>query len=266
MPERAGSLIYLAVELRSRGIPSLSVLIAELAGAEDYAEFRRLIKEFLPEREQDILHETTPAAQIALFASYFEDRYFPLEDIFKLGDIEGYEEIAHRIPLIVMGMGWDDYESIPYEYREGIQLMTYLLENPYDEEGRTNVSLAEACGELVPQASLQRVPEKRLSPEEAHRLLNDTPYEGLALWADRICCSSNNFFLDTDYEYLWNSVPPEWDMETVQALTRDWLQAMELENRLDDFVIWLEEDLSGHFEELLNFILEKRDEEQTPTD
>ncbi len=266
MPERASSLIYLADELRSRGIPSLSVLIAELAGAEDYAEFRRLINEFLPEREQDIIHESTPAEQIALFASYFEDRYFPLEDIFKLGDIEGYEEIAHRIPLIVMGMGWDDYEEIASEYRPGIQLMTYLLENPYDEEGRTNVSLAEACEELVPQALLQRVPENRLSPEEAHHLLNGTPYEGLALWADRICCSSNNFFLDTDYEYLWNSVPPEWDMETVQSLTRAWLQAMEQENRLDNFVTWLEEDPPRHFEELLNFILEKRDEEQTSTD
>lgn len=266
MPERAGSLIYLAAALRSRGIPSLSVLIAQIAGAEDYVEFRRLIKDFLPEREQDILQESTPAEQIALFSSYFEDRYFPLEDIFKMGDIEGYEEIAHRIPLVVMGLSWDDYESISYEFREGIQLMTYLVENPYDEEGRINVSLAEACEELVPRALLQRVPEKRLSPEEAHLLLNGTPYEGLALWADRICCSSNNFFLDTDYEYLWNSAPPEWDMGTVQALTRQWLQAMEQENRLNDFVTWLEENLPGHFEEFLNFILEKRADEQAPTD
>ncbi len=266
MSERASSLLYLADELRSRGIPSLSVLIAELAGVEDYAEFRRLIKEFLPEREQDIIHESTPAEQIARFASYFEDRYFPLEDIFKLSDIEGYEDITHHIPLIVMGVSWDDYHDIASDFRPGIQLMTYEVENPYDEEGGINVSLAEACEEHVPRSLLQRVPETRLSPEEVHRLLNDTPYEGLALWADRICCSSNNFFLDTDYEYLWNSVPPEWDMETVEALTRDWLQAMELENRLNDFVTWLEEDLPGHFEELLNFILEKRANEQAPTD
>ena len=265
MPERSSSLLYLADELKSRGIPSLSVLIAQIAGVEDYADFRQLVTEFLPEREQDILHETTPALQMAAFASYFEDRYFPLEDIFKMGDLEGYEEITRRIPVVVMGMGWEDYDEIASEYRPGIQLMTYLLENPFDREGGVNVSLAEACGEHVPESLLRRVPETRLSPEEAHHLLDGTLYEGLTLWADRICCDSGNFFLDTDYEYLYSSMGVDWEKETVEALTRDWLQAAELENRLDSFVTWLEEDMPGHFEELLTFILERRVDEQEPT-
>jgi hypothetical protein len=266
MSGRPSSLLYLADELKSRGIPSLSVLIAQIAGVEDYADFRQLITEFLPEREQDILHEPTPSLQMAAFASYFEDRYFPLEDIFKLGDIEGYEELILRIPVVVMGMSWDDYDAIASDYRDGIQLMTYLLENPYDREGGVNVSLAEACEEHVPESLLRRVPETRLSPEEAHRLLDGTLYEGLTLWADRIFCDSGNFFLDTDYEYLYSSMGVDWEKETVEALTRDWLQAAELENRLDGFVTWLEEDLPGHFEELLNFVLEKREDGQTSAD
>lgn len=261
MPERSSSLRHLAAELISRGVPSLSVLRAQLAGAEGYIDFRHLIEEFLPERGQDILREPSPGAQLAAFASYFEDRYFPLDDIFRTGDIEGYEDLTMHIPVIVMGMGWDDYDEIASDYKAGIQLITYLLENPFDEDGEINVSLAEACAEHVPRALLERVPENRLSGEEAHRLLDGTPYEGVAIWADRIGNASDNFFLDTDYQYLYASGPPEWDMGTVQALTRDWHQAQELENRLSRFVEWIEEDMPGRFEEILNFILEKRADE-----
>jgi len=261
MPERSSSLRHLAVELISRGVPSLSVLGAQLAGAEGYIDFRHLIEEFLPERGQDILREPSPGAQVAAFASYFEDRYFPLEDIFRTGDIEGYEDLTMRIPVVVMGMSWDDYDEIASDYKAGAQLITYLLENPYDEAGEINVSLAEACAEHVPRALLERVPEKRLSQEEAHRLLDGTLYEGVALWADRIGNASGNFFPDTDYEYLYAGYAPEWDMGTVQALTRDWHQAQELEDRLGRFIDWLEEDMPGRFEEILKFIVEKRADE-----
>jgi len=64
--------------MRSLNPPSLSILIAQIGEIEDYHDFVKLVKEFLPEREKDILHELTPAAQMAAFTSYFEDRYFPL--------------------------------------------------------------------------------------------------------------------------------------------------------------------------------------------
>lgn len=261
MPERFSSLRHLAVELISRGVPALGVLRAQLADAETYADFRHLIEEFLPERGQDILREPSPGAQVAAFADYFRDRYFPLEDIYRTGDIEGYEELTMRIPVVVMGMSWDDYDEIASDYKPGAQLITFLLENPHDEAGTINVSLAQACLDHVPRALLERVPENRLSQEEAHRLLDGTPYEGVALWADRIGNASGNFFLDTDWEYLGASESLEWDMGTVQALTRDWHQAEESEERLGRFVDWLEDDMPGRFEEILNFILEKRADE-----
>lgn len=251
MPEKPGPLQSLVIQLAYRGVPSLSVLIAEVANAEDAAAFRRLVAEFLPEREQDILHESTPQEQIARFTSYFRDRYFPLEDI-----LESYGELTSRIPVPVMGFTYDDYHELPSEFRESFQLMSYLIRNPF--EGEMDVALAEACEEHVPRELLQRVPENGLEPEEIHQLLNGTRYEGLAIWADMIWHSTGNFFLDTDYEELWSGLFIEWNREEVERLTRDWQQAEELQNRLSEFANWLEGDLATRFEELLNFIVEQK--------
>jgi len=259
MPEADGPIIILGNKLSSLGVPSLSVLIAQISDSESYAVFLDLVNEFLPERRQEILHETTPYAQVARFAGYFEDRYFPLDQIIRMGDVESYDELTHHIPLIVMGISWDDYEEITSECRPGIQLMTYLSFNPWGEE--PSVSLAEACAEHVPQDLLGRAAEIQLEPGEAHRLLDGTQYEMVAHWADRIHCCTNNFFLDNDYEMLMNSMPPDWDRETVEALTRQWQQADAAESRLNDFVEWLEAAPSSRFEELVNFILEKKENE-----
>lgn len=265
MSERSSSLLRLAAELQSRGVPSISVLRVQLAGAEEYAGFRRLIELILPEREQEILHEPTPALQMAQFASRFEDRYFPLEEIFKDGAAEEYFELTQRIPLVVYGVGWEEYEEIASQAREGIQLMTYLLQNPHRDYEGTNVSLAEACLEHVPRDLLERVPEDGLSDQDAHRLLNGTPYEGLALWADRIMGGGSNFFANTDWVMFAEGAGPEWSVEEVEACTRDWHEFEEMSDRMFRFVDWLEQDLAKRFEEVLNFILENRNEQKTPS-
>jgi hypothetical protein len=263
MSEDAGPVSALADKLSSAGIPSLSVLIAQISGAEDYAEFRQIVKEFLPEREQEIFRQSTPVEQIEAFASYFEDRYFPLDQSFRMGDIEGYEDITRQIPVIVQGLSWDDYHEISADYRPGCQLMTYLVANPW--EGDADVALAEACQEHVPPALIERVTEHRLPPEEAHRILNGTKYDGLALWADYISCNTGNFFLDTDYEYLWNSIPPDWDRATVESLTTAWQQSEILYQTMMEFSDWLEVDLPGRFKEVIDFIMEKRGETKANT-
>jgi hypothetical protein len=265
MPKRVSPLLALANKLLAGRILSLSSLTAQIGDAENFAKFVDIVKTYLPEREQEILHEPTPQSQMARFASYFEDRYFPLEEPFKWGDIEGYSEITYRIPLVVMGLSYDDYHEMP-EYRPGAQLMTYLIDSPWGSEDTedTNVSLAEACSEHVPDELVERAGRIRLSPGAAHSLLNGTKYEPLALWADRLHYNTGSFFLDTDYETLWNSMPPDWDPETVAELTRQWQQAELQNNTTGDFMEWLEKDLPGHFEELVSFIEgRKADEEET---
>ena len=253
MPKRVSPLLTIAQKLLSRMIPSLNSLVAQLADAENYAQFVNMVKMYLPEREQEILHEPTPASQVACFASYFEDRYFPLEDYFKIGEVESYGDITYRIPVVVMGFSYDDYHEISEGWRPGALLMTYLIESPWEEDD-VDVSMAEACAEHVPAPLVERAGKCRLHLEEAHRLLKDTKYEPLTLWADRLHYNTGNFFLDTDYEMLWNSMPPDWDPETVEELTRQWKQAELHDNKTGELMEWLEEDLPGHFEELVAFI------------
>jgi len=263
MPKRASSLLALANKLLAWRIPSLSSLVAQISDAENYAQFVKMVKTYLPEREQDILHEPTPQSQMAGFASYFEDRYFPLEEPFKWGDVGSYEDLTYRIPVVVMGFSYDDYHEVP-EWRAGALLMTYLVESPWEGDD-VNVSMAEACAEHVPAPLVERAGKVRLRLDEAHSLLKGTKYEPLALWADRLHYNTGNFFLDTDYETLWSSMPPDWDPETVKELTKQWKQAELRENKTGEFMEWLEEDLPGHFEELVSFVEErKNDEKETP--
>jgi hypothetical protein len=262
MPKRVSPLLALANKLLALRIPSLSSLVAQISDAENYAQFVQMVKMYLPEREQDILYEPTPQSQMMRFASYFEDRYFPLEEPFRCGDIGSYEDITYRIPLIVLGFSYDDYHEIP-EWRAGALLMTYLVESPWEGDD-VDVSMAEACAEHVLAPLVERAGKVRLRLNEAHNLLKGTKYEPLALWADRLHYNTGNFFFDTDYETLWNSMPPDWDPETVKDLTRQWRQAEAHENKTGELMEWLEEDLPGHFEELVAFIEgRKADEEET---
>jgi hypothetical protein len=250
-----GPLSVLAGRLRRLAVPSLSSLIAQLEGAEEYQEFAALVRELLPERELDILGMSTPEEQIAAFAQFFEDRYFPLDDSFKYGDVESYTDLTRGIPIVPLGLSYDDYHEITWDWREGYQLMTYLVQSPYDD---VRASLAEACAEHVPEELLRQVPEEGFSPGELHRLLDESPYRGLALWADIVWGNTGNVFLDTDLELLWQEGFPPWDRETVENLTREWQQAEVIQREVFDLAEWLEQDPAERFGELLNFILERR--------
>jgi hypothetical protein len=263
MSKRDSPLLALTKKLLARRVPSLSSLVAQIADAENYAQFVQMVKTYLPEREQDILHEITPAAQIARFASYFEDRYFPLEEPIKWGDMEGYGDLTYHIPVVVSGLSYEDYHE--RNWRDGALLMTYLVESPWDGE-EVNVSLAEECAEHVPTPLVERAGKVRLRLDEAHELLKGTKYEPLMLWADRLHYNTGNFFLDTDYEMLWSGGEIlDWDPETVAELTRQWKQAEVHENKTGELMEWLEGDLPGRFEELVSFIEERKgDEKKTP--
>jgi len=254
MSSEAGPLIELARRFRSAGVPSLSSLKSRLSDWEDYLGFLGLVQEFLPERERDILSQPTPEKQIAAFASYFEDRYFPLEDELKMGDMDDYHYLLYRIPVILMGMSYEDYQGLSSAARPGIQLMSYLVANPYEEE---RSALAEACLKHVSEKLLRRVPKGGLEPDELRRL-HGTEFEGLARWAEIIWKTSNNFFLDCDYEELsWHWGLPDWDRKTVEEFARQWRQAEMIWWKIRSLAEWLEEDPEARFEELLRSINEK---------
>ena len=259
MPDKDGPLLVLGQRLLSCGPPSLSVLMARIGELDDYEDFITIIRELLPEREGDILGETTPSTQMASFASSFEERYFPIEPHIRDGVAETYDELTRGIPVIIRGIGYDDLHYIATDSRDAIQLMTYLNQDPY-EDGDTRIALAEACERLVPAELLQRVPEGGIRLDELHALLDNTPHKALVIWGDIMNQSTGNVFWDTDCESYGYNMPVDWSRETVDELTREWHQSDLIDQQISEMVGWLEVDPSGRFDELLNFILQRREE------
>lgn len=255
MHDRVSPLQALADKLRQLGPPSLTTLIARLSQGEDYEEFVRLIREFLPEREAEIRQETAPASQMAKFASYFQDRYFPLDHFLQSGDAEAYADLVNGIPVVVQSVGSEDYEDIASNWRDGYQLLTYLPENPWSDE--RPVSLAEACLDIVPKELLERVPEP-LSIQEMHDIFDNTPYKAAAVWADIINLATNNVFLDTDWDYLSYSNRPEWVRDEVEGLTREWQQGERLWGEVVELVKLIETDPKKHFAKITEYIIEAK--------
>jgi hypothetical protein len=253
-----GPLLILTGKLLAAGPPSLSVLIARLQDSEAYGDFISLIREFLPEWEREILHEPAPARQMAVFASHFEDRYFPLDSNIMDGWETEYSDLTRHIPVIPRGFSYDDFSELSSSSRAGIELMTYLLEDPYrDDDDR--VALSEACKEHVPVEILQRVPQGGFPLQGLHRLLNKTKYEALALWGDEITLDTGNFFLDLDSETLSTGYAEniEWTKEDVKNLTTEWQRADRIDEGIYNLCEWLEEDSPARFKELLDFLLER---------
>jgi hypothetical protein len=234
-------------------------LIGLLHDNRDYADFVQLVKEFLPEKEEEILGQSGPDQQIASFASYFEDRYFPLPHFFKFGEAEEYSDLTDHVPLIALGFGYQDYDDLVQNGNTGAMLMTYFFRQPDGDQG-ARVALGEGCQEHVPVELLQRIPESGFTPEEMHRLLDGTPYSALAAWGDLINLNSGNELLDTDEEMMSNSVMPEWYRENVEHFTHQWAEAQEIQQGPFAMAEKFEKKPAAYFQEVMDFIARRQEE------
>jgi hypothetical protein len=253
------SLAVLARQLMPPHPPALSVLIAVITESEEYGIFIDLIREYLPEKEAEILDESTPTAQMMVFAKHFEDRYFPLDYAFRNGDVEEYGQLTRNIPIIARGLSWDDYDGIAESGRPGIQLLSYLLENPSREDDM-RVALGEACLEHVTPDILERVPAEGFRIKELHDLVAGTKYSALETWGKMISLDTGNLLLDTTQEDLYSGGYnlPDWDRDEVEGFMKEWKDADKLDEQVNNLVEWLEQDTPAHFKEFLEFLLERR--------
>ena len=252
-------LLQLADKLRSRRPPSIRTLLSLIEDNRNYGEFIKLLDEFLPERKQEILKLTGPQEQIVKFASYFEDRYFPLPWNFKEDDDQSYYDLVHSLPLIPLGFGYQDYDNLVADGYPGFQLMTFFFRQPYDDTG-ARVALGEACSDHMPIELLKRLPDNGFTTEEMHRLLDGTHYKALAMWGDVIYSSTGNTLLDTDEEMMGNSVLPDWTKENVEYFTREWQKAERYQQETDALSDKFEKQPAIFFKKVMDFI-DKRKEE-----
>ena len=245
--------------LRNTRPPSISILISFFNNAETYNDFVKLVREYLPEREKEILEQPTPHEQMALFASHFEDRYLPLHPAFRDGEMEDdYYELLRDIPVISMGFSWENYHELN-DARVGLQLMSYLFEPPWgsdSDEAGERIALVDGFSPEY-QREAQRVPAGGITLDTAKRIFKGKKWAGLRNWAEYINQATDNWFLDTDEEERSNCQIMEWDKETVEAMSKEWLSANAFYDKMMEFATWLEDKKEGlaRFKQTVDFIL-----------
>jgi hypothetical protein len=221
----------------------------------------KLVRDFLPEWEGEILGKTSPSAQMAAFASYFEDRYLPLHPVFKDGEVEDdYYELLRDIPVMVMGFSWEDYHELN-SARLGMQLMCYLFEPPLqgdNDMAGERVSLVDGFPPAY-QHEAQRVPAGGISLDDARLIFKGRRWIGLRNCAEYINQSTDNWFLDTDEEMRSSMQNEEWDKETINSMSNEWRKANAYYDRIMELASWLEDKKDGaaHFRETIDFLLAK---------
>jgi len=250
------SLSHLIHRLSGSGIPSIKNLIARLGSVEDYLAFVRLVREFVPDFEQEIMVKAEPADQLARFARHFEDRYFPLWPMVGDGEMESYQELLYTIPVNVMGLSDDDMGE-PEQLRNGLQMMLLFI---VDDNG-PRAPLVNSVMNFLPESLVVRATP--LSLEDLHRLLDDTDYQGVADEADVWEHSTGSYFLDADDESAGYEMI-DWGREEVENLTEHWQRADQILERVYKLARWLEENPKQHFQKLLRFIHGAGDEFVVP--
>lgn len=255
MPARAGPLHTLEAKLAVYAVPHISTLLAKIEEGEDFRDFLDLIKDFTPEHKREILAHGDVGQQIAEFARRFEHRYFPLQEYFQYGECEEYRQITMGIPIIPLGLCWDDYHEIT-DWRRGFQMMSYVMASPYRDDDGARVALGESCLEYLPRSLLERVPQGGFGYDEFQETLKGTRFEALIRWAQRMGHNSTgNLFLDEDEESLNSSGQyPDWSKQNVQELTSEWQQAQVILQKIDELSDYLEADPEEHFAELLDML------------
>ncbi len=242
--------------------PSISLIRSLFQNVETYNDFVKLIRNFLPEREQEILQKPSPSAQMAAFASYFEDRYLPLHPVFKDGEVEDdYYELLRDIPVMVMGFSWGDYHELN-NARLGMQLMCYLFEPPMQGDSDTAGERMALFDGFPPeyQREAQRVPASGVSLDAVRLIFKGKKWIGLRNCAEYINQATDNWFLDTDDEMRGDMQPMEWDKETVASMTKEWLKANAFYDKIMEFAEWLEDKKEGvaHFKQTADFLLSNK--------
>jgi hypothetical protein len=239
--------------------PSISLIVSLFQNVETYGDFVKLVRNFLPEREPEILGKTSPSAQMAAFAAYFEDRYLPLHPAFKDGEVEDdYYELLRDIPVMVMGFSWEEYHELN-SARLGMQLMCYLIAPPLSGDSDMTGERIALLDGFPPayQHEAKRVPDDGISLDAARRIFKGRKWVGLRHCAEYINQSTDNWFLDTDEEMKSSMQNEEWDRETVNSMKAEWGKANAYYDKIMKFAAWLEDQKDGaaHFRETIDFLL-----------
>ncbi len=246
------------------GPPSLAFLIQTLGMADVIKDFLVIVREFLPDREADIM---SGGVDLEEFGRCFAERYFTLDldGLLNQGlddDEEMFGELIHRIPIIVDGLSYDRYEQEDWDL--GYRMAFAIIANPYEvlqehevlQKGKPTprVALFDSLQDSVDADVLKSLPAQGYGTRLLHKRLDGTKYEGLAMLADYIFSHTGTIVLDANYEDgMWYN-DLEWSRENVERLTREEKIAVKYNEAMRLILTWLEAAPREHFREIVDAI------------
>ncbi|MFA5401253.1 MAG: hypothetical protein WC359_12470 [Dehalococcoidia bacterium] len=248
------------------GPPALKVIINMLTEFGSLENFRRLIREFLPDKEKEILREPL-SRRIYRFRYLFAQKYYPLPD--KTDNI-GY--FADIMPIDLLGLSYDTYHEI--DMRPGYLLLLSLIVYPYQGSERSlssedfygekdagRVPLLGKVQQMIGKEIARRIPKDGWDPETLHKFTDGTKYDGLGGFADWATGQTGCAMLDFSYSgchYEQGSSEPafEWSMNNVERLTQEWPRMYSIRAKIDRLAEQVEYS-TAYFSEMLEFLLQK---------
>lgn len=268
------------------GPPLLKELVAGFTDIASLQVFLRIVREFLPDDEEEIL--STPRNQrVSKFCQIFGVKYFPLPGG---AETQSTIDFARAMPLALKGMSYTCWHDL--EFRPGYTMLMSLVVYPYegderdlegggwgiwdDEEdeppppkdgtlmeifGGARLPLIDAVQNIVGDAA-RRIPPDGWTAEELHLLTDDTKYDGtgdFAAWAmsETGCIILDGNYEDVEYAEGWGQPLFRWSKGNVDVLTKEWPKVKQIRLKIDSMVEWLEADPQARFQELLDFLIKE---------
>lgn len=234
---------------RSPALPTSAGALLEGNGA--YAEFRRIVREIVPDAEQEILiargarGADRETERVWAFLRRVEERFFPCYDL------DEYEQVTCGIPFVRNAWSFDRLHEV--ELPEGDLLLFALSKQPYGTGFDTRVPLLDTVAAHLPPAIMAEIPRPGISPDDLHARLDGTRFAAAADFADWLWGQTGSAFLDLDDEVCISDA--DWTQDVVQQLAEQWRLGQALLERVGALARWLETDPVRHFAQLLDAAL-----------
>ncbi len=244
--------------------PSLRELVTIIGYAEDYAWFAGLVRRLFPDEAEEALSAPDARARVERFARLVGEKHFPLympaiEFWAEADDEPPWSWMRRGIPFDLMGFGYEDIHELWNGYREGISALLLLVEPPesfYVDSDEIRTAWLESAAQCIPQETLEQIPEGGIPVESLAEAVKDTRFAGAAQAASWVFSGTGNFFLDHNYEDgSFDGFADPWEDEVIAVGTEEWREARTLMDSVCSLADWLEEDLPGHFTEMLDVVL-----------
>lgn len=264
------------------GPPLLSELIAGLVDIDSLQQFLELIREYLPEHEEEIMSGARPD-RVYRFCQIWAQKYFPLPGWAK--DINMID-FSRAMPVELKGMSYNAWHEL--DMRPGYVLLLSLVVYPYDGDMRdedreywldeygvrqpedgtlmeifngARVPLIDLTQNLVGPIA-RRLPANGWTDEELHLMTDGTAYDGVGHFASWVMSKTGCVILDTCYDdvgYMegWGEPQFRWSEFNTTTLAREWPKLQQIREKIDRIVEWVEEDPVTRFTELLEFLLKE---------